>query len=412
MWSRGPRFAGVLDSEDAGGVGRGLRPSALAFDIVLALVFIGLGAVLLTVLAQHEKPVDYLFVIAQCAPVALRRRFPKAALGLVYAVALIQAVSGVLIGMYNAAVPFALYTAVGYTGRRFGRTALAGGLALIGVGAATDWWRWIDQQLTTGELWLRPFTTVGMALVMVAAWALGERLRSARWGRIALAERADRLLREREQQAALAAAAERARIAREMHDVIAHGLSVMIAQADGAAYVVEQSPTMAKKAVEQISVTGREALAQMRDLLGLLRTDGESAGARPQPDLADLDGLVEQVRDGGAEVSLVRGEPGPLPALVSLTAYRIVQEGLTNARKYGGPPMEVSVTPADGGLAVTVRDAGRSEPAMTDDGPGYGLLGMRERVLAVGGTLTAGPTAAGGFEIAAWLPLPNKEDDA
>ncbi len=412
MWSRRPRLAVALDGGDAGDVGRDLRPAALAFDIVLALVFIGLGAVLLTVLAQREKPVDYVFVIAQCAPLALRRRFPRSALGLVFAVALVQAASGVLIGMYNAAVPFALYTAVGYTGRRFARTALAAGLVVIGVGALTGWWRWIDQQLATGELWLRPFTTVGMALIMVAAWALGERLRSARWGRIALAERADRLLREREQQAALAAAAERARIAREMHDVIAHGLSVMIAQADGAAYVVEQSPATARRAVEQISATGREALAQMRELLGLLRTDGETAAARPQPDLDDLDALVERARDAGVEVVLDRVELGPVPPLVSLTAYRIVQEGLTNVRKYGGPPVTVRLDRVDGGLTVGVVNAARTAAPMADDGPGYGLLGMRERVAAVGGTLTAEPLAEGGFAVAAWLPLPTKEDDA
>jgi signal transduction histidine kinase len=189
--------------------------------------------------------------------------------------------------------------------------------------------------------------------------------------------------------------------------VIAHGLSVMIAQADGASYVVEQSPALGKASLEQISATGREALGQMRDLLGLLRSaEGGPTSPDPQPDLHDLDAVVAQARAGGAEVELRRADDlGALPALVSLTAYRIVQEGLTNARKHGGAHVVVGLDHVAGGLQVTVVDEGRGEAGPMGSGaPGHGLIGMRERVAAVGGRLITGPTLGGGYEIVAWLP--------
>ncbi len=401
------RFAHLLDASAEGRVGKYLPGRSLVFDVVIMVVFLAMGALLLTVMALHERPLDFLFVILVSLPLAIRRRFPRMSVFAIFGFAIIQQFAGILIGIYDAALLFGLYSAVGYTNRRFGLTALAGGVVTIILGAFTGWWWWIDLQVAGGA-WVRPYSTTGALVLIFAAWALGERLRSARLGSIAMAERADQLLREQQQQAELAAAAERSRIAREMHDVIAHGLSVMIAQADGASYVMEQSPGQAKASLQQISATGREALAQMRDLLGLLRSaDPDSGGAQPQPDLGDLDMLVDQARTSGAEVELRRGaDLGPIPTLVSLTAYRIIQEGLTNARKHGGPRVSISMATKSGGLEIVLSDNGRGEGApMAPSAPGHGLIGMRERVAAVGGTVSSRPTADGGYEVVAWLPL-------
>lgn len=400
------RLSHVLDASVEGRVGRALPRRSLVFDIVIMVIFMAMGALLLAVMAQHERPLDFGFVLAISAPLAIRRRFPRVSILLIFTVAIAQQYASILIGIYDSALLFGLYTAVGSTSRRFGLIALLGGTFTIVLGALTDWWRWIDLQIA-GERWIRPYSTLGALILVFAAWALGERLRSARLGSIALAERAHQLIREREQQAELIASAERARIAREMHDVIAHGLSVMIAQADGASYVVDKSPVQAKEALEQISASGREALSQMRDLLGLLRTSAVTPVApQPQPDLADLDALVEQARSSGTEV-IVRREDGPAPsALVSLTAYRIIQEGLTNARKHGGQQVEVTLKNERDQLVVTVADRGRGgKPAMSEVSPGYGLIGMAERVAAVGGWIESGGTAGGGYLIEARLPL-------
>ncbi|MEU8350998.1 sensor histidine kinase, partial [Streptomyces sp. NPDC048845] len=230
-----------------------------------------------------------------------------------------------------------------------------------------------------------------------------------------LEERAARLEKEREAQAKMAVAAERARIARELHDVVAHNVSVMVVQADGAAYVLDSSPEQTKQALETISGTGRKALAEMRRLLGVLRTGEttESGEYVPQPDVGQLDDLVEQVRGAGLPVDYqVSGSPRPLASGVELTVYRIVQEALTNTRKHGGPNVGATVRLAyqDGELELLVEDDGRGaqrelyEEGGTD-GLGHGLIGMRERVGMVGGSLDAGPRPGGGFRISAVLPL-------
>ncbi len=407
MTIAGSRLFRLLEASDGGRVGRELPTRSAVFDLVVMLLFLGLGALLLAVIAQREQPVDYLFVVLVSLPLALRRRFPRAAVLVIFAVGVVQALVGVRIGIYDAALLFALYTAVGSTDRRFGLIALGAALLAVAVGAATGWWGWVDRQLGPATGWLRVATTAGAGVLVLVTWALGERLRSARLGAIAVAERAVRLEREREQQAELVAAAERARIAREMHDVIAHGLSVMIVQADGAAYVVDTSPGTARQALEQISATGRESLGQMRNLLGLLRSGPtlEGTTANPQPDLDDLEALLAEARAAGATVELRRAaDLGPLPALTSLTAYRIVQEGLTNARKHGGAEVLVAIDRDREGIRIRVRDRGApgGQGRLTQQ-PGHGLTGVRERVAAVGGTVTAGPQGTG-FVLDAWLP--------
>ncbi|WP_340560267.1 sensor histidine kinase [Streptomyces sp. GSL17-111] len=256
---------------------------------------------------------------------------------------------------------------------------------------------------------------VFLTVCFLLAWVLGDSLRTRRAYYVQLEERAARLEKEREAQAKVAVAAERARIARELHDVVAHNVSVMVVQADGGAYVLETAPEQTRQALETISGTGRQALAEMRRLLGVLRTseDGEAGEYVPQPGVDQLTELVEQVRGTGLTVDFrVDGSPRPLPSGVELTAYRIVQEALTNTRKHGGPDVGATVrlTYGTDELSLLAEDDGRGSQAELyeeggADGLGHGLIGMRERVGMVGGRLEAGPRPGGGFRIHARLPL-------
>jgi len=225
-----------------------------------------------------------------------------------------------------------------------------------------------------------------------------------------LEERAARAERERDARAQIAVAAERARIARELHDVVAHNVSVMVVQADGAAFALESSPARAREALTAISRTGRQALAEMRSLLGVLRSaDEQDAELAPQPGVEQLAGLLEQTRAAGLPVSFaIEGVPRPLPPGSALAAYRVVQESLTNARKHGGPTVSAAVTLrfCEDQLVIKVTDDGRARSVPVDgDGLGHGLIGMRERVDVHGGTVTAGPRPGGGWRVTATLPL-------
>ncbi|MBJ7906764.1 sensor histidine kinase [Streptomyces sp. NPDC004549] len=343
-----------------------------------------------------------------CAVLALRRRVPEAMLLVVLATGVAQLVLDVQPVAADFAMLVITYT-VAATGTRWAsRLALAGSL----VAASLAQVRWPNEHTSgLGQIALAVFQTVPFAL----AWVLGDSMRTRRAYFAQLEERAARLEREREAQSKVAVAAERARIARELHDVVAHNVSVMVVQADGAAYVLDAAPDQAKKALETISSTGRQALAEMRRLLGVLRTGEhqESGEYVPQPDVGQIDDLVEQCRTSGLPVDFkVEGTPRPLPSGVELTAYRIVQEALTNTRKHGGPEAGASVRLVyfDDGLGLLVEDDGKGAPHELyeeggADGQGHGLIGMRERVGMVGGTLDAGPRPGGGFRISALLPL-------
>ena len=259
---------------------------------------------------------------------------------------------------------------------------------------------------------------VGQALFYTVcfgfAWVLGDSLRTRRAYYAELEERAARLERERAAQSQATIAAERTRIARELHDVVAHNVSVMVVQADGAAYVLDTAPEQTRQALETISGTGRQALTEMRRLLGVLRSeDGGSSDYVPQPSVEQLTDLIEQVRGTGLPVEFtVEGTPRPLPSGVELTAYRIVQEALTNTRKHGGPDVGATVrlTYAEGALLLLAEDDGRGSPEELyegggADGMGHGLIGMRERIGMVGGRLEAGPRSGGGFRVCAELPF-------
>ncbi|MFE5616742.1 sensor histidine kinase [Streptomyces sp. NPDC056470] len=343
--------------------------------------------------------------------VALRRREPEKMLVLTVVLGLAQLTLGLQPFFADFAMLVIIYTVAAHDGPRWAsRLALAGGL-----GAATlSSLRW-PSETSPGSALAHVFFTVIMTVPFALAWVLGDSLRTRRAYFAQLEERASRLEKEREAQAKVAVAAERARIARELHDVVAHNVSVMVVQADGAAYVLDSSPETAKQALETISSTGRQALAEMRRLLGILRTgEHQEAGEYvPQPDVEQIEDLVEQVRGAGLTVDFrIEGTPRPLPSGVELTAYRIVQEALTNTRKHGGPDAGASVRLVyfDDGLGLLVEDDGRgaTHEMYEDggaDGRGHGLIGMRERVGMVGGTLDAGPRPGGGFRISALLPL-------
>ncbi|MET9125267.1 sensor histidine kinase [Streptomyces sp. NPDC004528] len=390
-----------------------LRRHPTWVDGFWAVVLLGISAVSLTNVngaASHHGSRATAFPIAVILSlvVALRRRMPEKMLVLAAAMGLAQLILDVEVVPADFAMLVIIYTVAADGARWASRFALAGGLCA----ATLSQIRWPQTDSSSlGNVLIAVFQTVPFAL----AWVLGDSIRTRRAYLAQLEERAARLEKEREAQAKVAVAAERARIARELHDVVAHNVSVMVVQADGAAYVMDTAPEQARKALETISGTGRQALAEMRRLLGVLRTgEHQEVGEYvPQPDVEQLDDLIEQCRISGLPVDFkVEGTPRPLPSGVELTAYRIVQEALTNTRKHGGPNTGASVRLVyfDDGLGLLVEDDGKGAPHELyeeggADGQGHGLIGMRERVGMVGGTLDAGPRPGGGFRISALLPL-------
>ncbi|MFF3260865.1 sensor histidine kinase [Streptomyces sp. NPDC002932] len=250
------------------------------------------------------------------------------------------------------------------------------------------------------------------------AGAAGDAVRSRRAFVDAIRERAERAERTREEEAGRRVAEERLRIARDLHDVVAHHIALVNVQAGVAAHVMDKRPDQAKQALAHVREASRSALNELRATVGLLRQSGDpEAPTEPAPGLAVLDELIKTVRRAGlpVEVACAPGENPPLPAAVDLAAYRVIQEALTNVRKHAGPgaKAEVSVVRVGATAEVMVLDNGRGNQGGTADGGGHGLLGMRERVTALGGTLNAGPRYGGGFRVHAILPvkaLPQQPD--
>lgn len=245
------------------------------------------------------------------------------------------------------------------------------------------------------------FTLLLFLIAWVAGFAIRERAEQAEAAEV----RAAHAEREREAAARVAVAEERARIARELHDIVAHAVSVMVLQVGAVRHRLADASPEDVEALAGVERTGRTALAEMRRLLGAMRRDGEDAALAPQPGLGHLDRLVEQVGRAGLPVRLhVDGDARPLPQSLDLSAYRIIQEGLTNALKHAGAS-EAGVTLRYGSdqLEIEVRDDGRGAPP----GPsqGHGLVGVRERVKLYGGEMTAGTASGGGFELRTRLPL-------
>ncbi|MEA2426364.1 MAG: hypothetical protein QOH13_2774 [Thermoleophilaceae bacterium] len=244
-------------------------------------------------------------------------------------------------------------------------------------------------------------------LLLAASWLVGREVRRHRTEVSALRRRAAELELEREEQARLAVAEERARIARELHDVIAHSVSVIVVQAQAARRVLAGDEPHAHALLETIESTGRGALAELRRSLGLLRTHHEQASLEPQPSLHRLHALADQMRAVGLPVDVViEGQPAELPPGVDLSAYRIVQEGLTNALKHAGPAQaRVLVRYAPSQLEIEVSDDGTGGVGDAANGAGHGIVGMRERVALYGGHLETGRSGNGGYVLRARLPL-------
>ncbi|MGY1830220.1 sensor histidine kinase [Geodermatophilus sp. SYSU D01180] len=378
-----------------------LRDRPFAVDAAFAAL---VGLVTVVVPAQYSGPsqgVAFLLGVLLVAPLAWRRRAPVPAAAVVTGAGLLELVAGTEFLPANVAALLMVHALAAYAPRWAARAGLALGLAGA-VLASLRWWSsGADDAL---------LVTVGaIGVAVVAAWALG-RLRRSRLGEIAgLAERARLLEIERDQEMRLAATAERARIAREMHDVVAHSLSVVIAQADGGRYAGRTDPAAATGALEAIAATGRQALTDMRALLGVLREDRAEEYA-PQPDVAAVPVLVDDVRASGLDVDLlVEGEPRPMAAGPQLAAYRIVQESLTNVLKHAGPNGRawVRLHWRPDSLELSVLDDGRGAAAALaeGDGHGQGLRGMHERAQLHRGRLEAGPRAGGGWRVHAVLPL-------
>src|SRR5215471_2375492 len=337
-------------------------------------------------------------------PVVFRRKYPVGAYATAVAAGGLQVALGIRPAVTDVTILILLYTLAAYTPRR----TSVWGLAVCLVGSVVGVLRWtsLGSHSVLGWLEAGAILFAGPALL---AWVFGDSMRYRRAYYASLEDRAARLEAERDAQAQVAAAAERARIARELHDVVAHNVSVMVVQADGASYALTSDPDRARQALAAIASTGRQALMEMRRMLGVLRRDddGTEPERAPLPGIGQLGELLEQTRATGLAVSFtVEGVPQPLPDGAALAAYRIVQESLTNTRKHGGPraTAQVLLRYLEDALLLRVTDDGLGGTAASD-GAGHGLTGMRERVAVYGGWVQAGPRPAGGYHVTARLPL-------
>ena len=369
------------------------HPLAIELAICLTVATVSVGGLR----TQHRlNALAVVFCVALCAPLLLRRVSPMLCFGVIAIIALAQwllaapqlADVTVLIALYWVTLEGGLTDA-----------ALAASVAAIGAVMAAV--RWSPSEPL--KVW------VGLTGLVTAAGVLGVSVRQRRALLVSLQEKAARLEFERDQEGRLGAAAERARIAREMHDIVAHNLSVMIALADGATYAMDSSPERAAEATRRVAATGREALVEMRRLLGVLRDQSSAQPLAPQPSLDQLDALLARVHAAGIPVTMdLEGDPQELADGVQLTVFRVVQEALTNTLKHATRPTRAH-------LALSCRP-GRIELEVTDTGParavvapgGRGLRGMRERAASYGGKLEAGPGPLGGWRVHLLLD-PNSE---
>jgi signal transduction histidine kinase len=367
-------------------------------DLLLAAA-VGAGAVVEVCLSSHRRGplvLDVLLTLLISGTLAVRRRLPLvavvvAATGLVLAEATLTQPS-------DRSVPVLIVVALAYSVARWSLTRRAGiGLAVLLVTATTL--AVIDDPSVESVL----FPDVFFVWVpFLAGRTLRHRTELAR----TLADRAARLEREREEAAARGILDERRSIARELHDVVAHSVSVMVVQAGAGRRLAERDPERAAECAAQIEQVGRDALGELRRLLGVMRTPShDGAILAPQPSFARLGDLVQNARDAGLSVEVrTTGDPATLPAGVDLAAYRIVQEALINTLKHAGPVhAQVLVHYGPDALELEVSDDGHVTAA--EDVGGHGLIGMRERAALCGGRVSAGPGASGGYVVRARLPL-------
>ena len=391
-----------------------LRVRPPAFDVALAAAVFVLALFVAPFAGIVPAGLALVWAAGYALPLAWRRVAPDAAaLGIVPA-HLLQLLLTSTPVPGNISVPIALYAVAAYGQESRARQWLAGGL-LASLLAGVRWAGLGPAGFRVFDNYFGVALTVGScAAVVMAAWYMGSLRRAQVSRQQALSDRADALQRQQVQAVQLAATEERQRIAREMHDIVAHSLSIIVVQADGAHYVATEAPGPAEErldraasALETIQTTARSALAETRRLVGVLHSD-DGADRAPAASLADLPALIAKVTETGRRVAYEAvGDPGvhpPLGPVGELTAYRVVQESLTNVMKHAGPDASarVRLTHRREGVTVTVRDDGSG--ATASDGQGHGLIGMAERVHALGGSLVTGNIPGGGFEVTAYLP--------
>lgn len=377
----------------------------------LADLAFALGLCVLAIVATAAADVDpseqeanafaWLLLVGICLPVAFRRIAPIAATwtmlvfnGIYWVADFPDEATGMtlLIGVYSIGAhvdrPRSLRHGMG----------VIGGIVTVGIAGVIS---------PEDDL---PWFAIPAFLIMYGtAWILGDNVRTRRAYMVELERTAAHAEAQRQAEARHAVADERTRIARELHDVVAHEMTVMTIQAAAAQRVLDKDPQKAAEALDAIEAAGHDALAEMRRLLGLLRTDEHQANHSPQPGLQRLDGLVEQMVEAGLSIDVVvEGTPRPLPAGVDLNAYRIIQESLTNTLKHGGPDVkaQVHLDFADTELGIEVTDNGRgAAEALVAGDSGHGLLGMQERIALLDGDFASGPRPGGGYRVAAKIPV-------
>ncbi len=328
-------------------------------------------------------------------PLAWRRRAPVSAVAVVYAAYAAQALAGGH-AEQSVAVSIALLVAIYSIAahapeRRFALAGLVAGQAVAWMALALEGGRGAGDYVFS-------------LLLGGGAWLGGYAMRSGRLVAARLEHRAERAEAMSAAERERAVAEERARIAREMHDVVAHTMSVVVVQTGAARQVLRSQPERSERMLRSVETTSRQALSEMRRLLGLIRSDAEGLGVAPQPGLAQLDELVARARESGLELSVERvGEARALPAGLDLAAYRIAQEAITNAIKHGESPASLAVRYRTGDLEIELRNV-VGEQSGDGGGAGHGLIGIRERAILYGGTLEAG-REGGGFRVRARLPL-------
>ncbi|MEL4506088.1 histidine kinase [Luteococcus sp. H138] len=341
--------------------------------------------------------IGLLVSVGLCAPGLLRRKRPVATYAVIQLVAVVQSLLGISLLAADAMLLLAVYTLA--SRRRWQLSALA---AVITTG-----WTVLSclPVLRRGDM---SIGDVGVIVALILwAWTWGRWVQTRRGYIASLRERAAQLEREKAVESALAAAQERTRIARELHDVVSHSLSVAVVMSDGAASTISQDPERSRQAMIAVRDISRTALADMRRMLGVLRDD-EPGSHAPQPGLEQLPDLVEQSRVAGLPVSF--SEQGQrttdVPASVGLSVYRIIQEALTNVRKHAGLVTDVRVTVCHRpeAIEVSISDDGPGAMSAGKDHAGHGLVGMRERVAAHHGQLRTGQRPGGGFEVVATIP--------
>lgn len=374
---------------------RARRARSWVLDVFVTLACGGLAVAGLANPSQPESsvlrnPYGHLFLVLVAVnlvlPLLVRRVWPVPVFAYQFTVAAVTGWWAQQV-VWSPALLVGLYTVASLKPRRqalVAAAALEAGVVVASVHSVADPWWGVALALTG---------------VLIAALALGLYVGTRRFLLAELRERASRLEHERDQQAAIASAAERARIAREMHDIVAHHLTVMVALSDGAVAASARSPQRAAEVMATVSATGRQALADTRRLLGVLRDDAaDGATRRPLPDLSDLDELLHRVRDAGLPVTYeVHGVTPTIPSGVQLTLYRLVQEALTNTMKHAGSGASATVALhyAPDAVRVDVVDDGGGRTPPVVNGTGRGLAGMRERVTAYGGDVQTGPTDRG-----------------